>query len=84
MSDRPEHGRQRQQGRHRHPRPPRDGLGRQEEGEPGHDHEQTWDGWFRGQRSEVSHQVDINMFRDATWKSIEDVMASIKVDQNWP
>ena len=38
-------------------------------------------GWFRGQRYHIKL---INMFRDATWKSIEDVMASIKVEQNWP
>ena len=38
----PEHGGQGEQGRHGHPRPPGDRLGREKQREPGHDHKQTW------------------------------------------
>ena len=52
-----EHGCEGEEGGHGHARPAGDGLGRQEQRQPGHDHEQAWAGtpvnthtrpWWRG------------------------------------
>ena len=42
LPHRPKHGRQGEEGGHGHGDPPGDGLGGQEEGEPGHNDKETW------------------------------------------